>query len=144
MIRRSSWRYQRFSLGSGMRCFRLGSAASLVCRTATRRAHTAAILSTRCACVRGGRETAVTHSLTRIGRAYTRTHKFTYTSIHIFGGPALLSCLFALLQELKHVMLWHLNTVPRANWWCLSDNVIKSGTYQQDRYQQRPLINMGW
>ena len=55
------------------------------------------------ACVRGDRETAVTHtcSLTRIGRDYTRTHKFTYTSIHIFGGPALLSCLFALFQELK-------------------------------------------
>ncbi len=58
------------------------------------------------ACVRGDRETAVTHtcSLTRIGRAYTHTHKFTYTSIHIFGGPALLSCLFALFQELKQWM----------------------------------------
>jgi hypothetical protein len=28
-------KYQRVSLGSAMRCFRLGSAASLVCRTAT-------------------------------------------------------------------------------------------------------------
>ena len=71
--------YQRFSLGSAMRCFRLGSAASLVCRTATPTCSYCCYLVNAlrlCVCVRACVVTVKRHSLTLSQELEEPTHAF--------------------------------------------------------------------